>query len=88
MGSVRFDGIVFFAYTKDHEPPHVHAVYGSLIVILSLLREGGVVVAKRHDAYTPRKPKGNEVRRVLRCARLNEVVLRELWRQTHELSTD
>jgi hypothetical protein len=86
MGSVRFDGVVFFAYTRDHPPPHVHAVYGALIVIVDLLPGGGVAVAERHDAYSPRKPKMNEVRRVMRCAALHEEALRELWRRTRELS--
>jgi hypothetical protein len=88
MGSVRFDGIVFFAYTRDHDPPHVHAFYGSLIVIIALLPGGGVTVADRPDRYQPRMPKKNEVRRVLRCAAVHEASLRELWRRTRGVSND
>ncbi|WP_128913264.1 DUF4160 domain-containing protein [Granulicella sibirica] len=88
MGSVRFDGIVFFVFTRDRAPPHVHAYYGDLTVILELREEGGVWIADRSDALEPRDPKKNEVRRVLRCARANEEALRELWRRTHESSND
>ena len=59
MGSVRFDGIVFFAFTRDRLPPHVHAYYGGLIVILELLAGGGIAVAKRLDAYQSRRAKRN-----------------------------
>jgi hypothetical protein len=88
MGSVRFDGVVFVVFSRDHAPPHVHACYGSLIVILELLAGGGIAVADRLDAYIPRSPKRNEVRRVVRCALMNEQALRELWRRTHESSND
>jgi hypothetical protein len=50
MGSIRFDGIRFTAYSMDHAPRHVHAFYAEIEVIVDLRPDGKVSLADRSDA--------------------------------------
>jgi hypothetical protein len=47
MGSLRFDGVRFTIFVDDHPPPHVHARYAEIAVILDLLPGGGVAISAR-----------------------------------------
>jgi len=80
MGSLRFDGVWFMIYVDDHPPPHVHARYAEIAVILDLLPGGGIAISHRAFAVRPPNAKQNDVKRVLRVALENEPALRELWR--------
>ncbi len=53
MGSVRFNGIRFTAYTMDHEPRHVHGFYADIEAIVDLRLDGTVSLADRTDATRP-----------------------------------
>jgi len=88
MGSLRFAAVLFCIYSHDHPPPHVHATYGGIEVILDLLPEGNIEVSSRAEPVKPRNAKLGDIRRILRVARMHETELRELWRQTHGTSHD
>lgn len=83
MGSRRFAGVWFAAFSLDHPPPHVHAAYGGVTAILDLLPEGGVDLADRTNPYFPANAKRSNIRRIIRIARENEAALRTLWETVH-----
>ncbi len=83
MGSLRFEGILFAAYPMDHDPPHVHAYYAEVQVIVELLPNGEVEIAKRRDAVRPREHKQSDVQRVLRCAKAHLAELMKAWEEAH-----
>ena len=64
MGSVRFDGVLFVAYSNDHLPPHVHSFAGETEAIVDLRLDGTIALAKRTDAVTPANAKRSEVRKI------------------------
>jgi len=47
MGSIRFEGVRFEAYSNDHDPMHVHGFYAEVEVILELRRDRTVLLARR-----------------------------------------
>ena len=47
MGSIRFRGVQFTAYTMDHEPRHVHGFYADIEAIVDLRSDGAVSLADR-----------------------------------------
>ena len=53
MGSLRFDGVRFTAYTMDHAPRHVHGFYADVEVIVDLRADGKLSLANRADAIRP-----------------------------------
>jgi hypothetical protein len=53
VGSKTYDGVRFSAWVDDHIPPHVHAFYAGIEVVIELA-EGEFRVADRKDAITPR----------------------------------
>ncbi len=83
MGSLWFEAVKFYVYTRDHPPPHVHAQYGENRVILELVDGGGVALARRRDAVRPENMKRADLRKVVRMAIRHEAELRELWRSIH-----
>ena len=68
MGSIRFEGARFTAYSNDHDPMHVHGFYAEVEVIVELRRDGTVLLADRKDAVRPRNGSGADVRHVLAVA--------------------
>jgi hypothetical protein len=54
-----------------------------MFAVLDLLPAGGIMLANRAIAFRPKNAKQNDLRRVIRCARMHEAALRELWRKTH-----
>jgi hypothetical protein len=83
MGSLRFDGVRFAAYTMDHEPRHVHGFYADVEVIVDLRPDGKVSLADRTDAIRPSNGSKSDVRHVLTTAarHFDELVL--LWENYH-----
>lgn len=45
----RFFGIVVYLNWRDHNPPHVHALYGGHEALVSL--DGAVLAGQRERAY-------------------------------------
>ncbi len=69
MGSIRFEGARFAAYSNDHDPMHVHGFYAEVEVIVELRRDGTVLLADRKDAVRPHNGSRADVRHVLDVAR-------------------
>ncbi|MGA8540311.1 MAG: DUF4160 domain-containing protein [Terriglobales bacterium] len=83
MGSVRFDGILFVAFSNDHLPPHVHAFVSETAVIVDLRQDVGIALASRKDAVQPTNTKRSDVRKVLNSAALHFEELVALWEEVH-----
>ena len=83
MGSIRFSGVKFAAYTMDHEPRHVHGFYAEVEVIADLRLDGKVSLANRSDAIRPSNGSKSDVRHVLTTAakHFDELVI--LWEKHH-----
>lgn len=83
MGSYWFDGVTFRVYPQDHDPPHVHARYQGVVVILELGIDRTVRIAERWDAILPGDAKRNHVRHILKVAGSHFDDLMELWEEAH-----
>jgi len=83
MGSLRFDGVRFAAYTMDHEPRHVHGFYGEVEVIADLRTDGKVSLANRTDSIRPSNGSKSDVRHVLTTAAAHFDELVSLWEKHH-----
>jgi len=83
VGSVRFDGVLFVAYSNDHPPPHVHGFAGDSQAIVDLRPDGTIALAKRNDAVTPANAKRSDVRQILNSAALHFEELVALWEEVN-----
>jgi hypothetical protein len=83
MGSIRFSGVRFAAYTMDHEPRHVHGFYADVEVIVDLRLDGKVSLANRSDALRPSNGSKSDVRHVLTTAAKHFDELVFLWEKHH-----
>jgi hypothetical protein len=85
VGSLRFDGVRFFAYAQDHEPRHVHGFYAETELIVDLLPgpPRGVAKADRRDAVRPGNAKRNDVKYILQVAAAHFDQLVTLWEEAH-----
>jgi DNA-directed RNA polymerase subunit L len=83
MGSIRFDGVRFAAYTMDHMPRHVHGFYADIEVIADLRADGNVSLAKRTDAIRPSNASKSDVRYILAAAAEHFDKLVALWEKHH-----
>jgi hypothetical protein len=83
VGSRRFAGIRFFAYSNDHPPRHVHGFAGEAEVIVELKTDGTVALADRNDAIRPVNAKRSQVKKILRTAAQHFDELAELWEEVH-----
>ena len=83
MGSARFDGVRFVAYSMDHEPRHVHGFYAEVEVIVDLRADGMVALASRTDAVRPSDGSKSDVRHVLTLAAKHFDQLVSLWEKHH-----
>jgi hypothetical protein len=83
MGSIRLEGVRFVVYTMDHAPRHVHGFYAEVEVIVSLLADGNVSLARRSDGVRPGDGSRADVRHVPAAAarHFDELVL--LWEKHH-----
>jgi hypothetical protein len=83
MGSIRFNGVRFAAYSMDHEPRHVHGFYADVEVIVDLRADGNVSLANRTDAVRPGSGSKSDVRHILTIAakHFDDLVL--LWEKQH-----
>jgi len=83
MGSLKFDGILFVAYSNDHPPRHVHGFLSETEVIVDLLLNGNVALAARKDAVRPANAKRSTVKKILTAAALHFEELVALWEEIH-----
>ncbi len=83
MGSRRIHGVWFQVFANDHLPPHVHARYGRLRVIVELLPNGDVIKANRPDSIRPANGSRVAIRHTLRVAAANYNTLMALWEALH-----
>jgi hypothetical protein len=85
MGSLRIDGVRFFAYLEDHEPCHLHAFYAQTEAIVELRRESRqVALAARRDAVRPGGARRSDVKHILQVAAEDFDVLCKLWEDAHD----
>jgi hypothetical protein len=83
MGSIRFDGVRFVAYSMDHEPRHVPGLYAEVEAIVDLRRDGTVALARRTDAVRPTNASKADLRHVLVVAARHFDELVVLWENHH-----
>jgi hypothetical protein len=83
VGSYQFDGVTFRVYPGDHDPPHTHARYQGINVILELCKDGRIRIADRDDAIRPGDAKRNQIRRIVDVASQHFDDLSELWEEAH-----
>lgn len=83
MGSKRYNGVRFQCYSHDHLPPHVHAFYNRIEVILELRDDGALALMDRLDAISPKDAPRGYVRYIRRVAEAHYDVLIALWEEIH-----
>jgi hypothetical protein len=83
VGSLRFDGVLFVAYSNDHLPRHVHGFTGDTEAIVDLRLDGAVALADRVDAIRPGNGKRRDVKKILNMAALHFEELAALWEAIH-----
>jgi hypothetical protein len=83
VGSVKFHGVLFVAYSNDHSPRHVHGFASETEVIVELRLDGTVALSNRHDAIRPSDAKRSDVKKILNIAALHFEELAELWEKIH-----
>jgi len=83
VGSLRFDGVLFIAYSNDHPPCHVHGLAGETEVIVDLRLDGSIALADRKDSIRPANAKRSEVKNILTIAALHFEELVGLWEKVH-----
>ena len=84
MGSIRFEGVRFAAYSEDHDPPHVHGFYADVEVVLDLLIvENAVSLSKRRKSIRPTNGSRADVNYILQLAADHYEELVRLWEETH-----
>ncbi len=81
--TVRAGGVRFKIYPQDHEPRHVHGLYGGIEVIVDLLADGTVRLARRKDAVQPGNAKRSDVRKILNAAAEYFDAIVVAWREMH-----
>jgi hypothetical protein len=83
VGSLRFGGVLFIAYSNDHLPRHVHGFAGDTEAIVDLQLDGTVALADRSDAIRPANAKRRDVKKILNAAALYFEELAALWEAIH-----
>jgi hypothetical protein len=83
VGSLRFGGVLFVAYSNDHWPRHVHGFASETEAIVDLRLDGTVALAKRDDAIRPSDAKRSDVKKILNAAALHFEELAGLWEEIH-----
>ena len=81
---VRAGGVRFKIYPQDHEPRHAHGLYAGIEVIVALLADGTVTLARRGDAVQPRNAKRSDVRKILTAAAGHFEAIAAAWEEMHQ----
>jgi hypothetical protein len=80
---LKFDGVLFVAYSNDHEPRHVHGFASETEVIVDLRLDGTVAMSNRNDAIRPSDAKRSDVKKILNVAARHFEELAKLWEEIH-----
>jgi hypothetical protein len=83
VGSRKFDGILFVAYSNDHSPRHIHGFAGRTEAIVDLRFDGTIALSNRNDAVRPSNAKRSDVKKILKIAAQHFEELAKLWEQIH-----
>ncbi len=83
MGSGRYYGVRFSVWSHDHSPPHVHAAYGDIKMVVDLVERGNVTVRTRKHSIQPANANKSDIRHILRTARVYHSELLWLWEERH-----
>jgi hypothetical protein len=83
VGSRKFAGVLFVAYSNDHSPRHVHGFASETEAIIDLRWDGTVGLAERTDAVRPGNAKRSDIRRILNTAARHFEELAKLWEDIH-----
>ena len=84
MGSLRFEGVRFVVWSRDHPPPHVHGSYAEVEIFVDLLVEHqSVRLSHRKDAKRPANASQADVKHILDTAAEHFGTLITLWRDAH-----
>jgi hypothetical protein len=83
VGSVKFEGVLFVAYSNDHSPRHVHGFASETEVNVHLRLDGTVALSRRNDAIRPSDAKRSDVKKILNVAALHFAEIAELWEEIH-----
>jgi Domain of unknown function (DUF4160) len=83
VGSLKFEGVLFVAYSNDHAPRHLHAFYSETEAIVDLRLDGTVALSNRKDAIGPSNAKRSDVKKILNADALHFTELAELWEEVH-----
>lgn len=83
MTTVRAGGVRFKIYPQDHEPRHAHGLYAGIEVIVALLADGTVTLARRGDTVQPRNAKRSDVRKILNAAAEHFEAIVAAWEEMH-----
>jgi hypothetical protein len=62
-------GILFYVYAEDHNPPHVHAIYGDDLMLIDIA-EGSVIAGSLP---------GSKARVAIEWVKANQAVARAAW---------
>jgi hypothetical protein len=80
LGSLRFEGVRFAIFSKDHPPPHVHGFYAGIEVIVEI-NEDYVQRARRKDSIRPPNAKSSDVAHIENIAAKYRHELLSMWRK-------
>jgi hypothetical protein len=83
VGSLKFDGVQFVAYSNDHPPRHIHGFAGGAEIIIDLRLDGTIALAERKDVIRPANAKRSVVKKILNVAALHFEELAALWEEVH-----
>lgn len=83
VGSITIECVTFCVYVNDHAPRHVHGQLGKTTVIVDLLPDGQIDLAKRKAAIRPANAKKSDVRKILTIAADHCDELSALWEKIH-----
>ena len=83
VSSVRIGGIIFQLFPVDHEPRHVHALYGNVRAVVDLLDDRTVALANRDDCIKPANAKRSDVNKILSTPSEHFDTLVAAWERMH-----
>lgn len=78
-------GVLFSVSSHDHWPPHVHAEFAGIDVVVEMM-QGEARVATRKRPMRPTNAKRSDGNKILQAAANNADISLAIWEQVHGLS--